>query len=556
MKNHAAALLLILLFASTRHLSAQNDPIRKGLDVITDQSVKGQLDFLASDWMEGRNTGTKGIAMAADYITSMFQVYGLKPYKAPLAVRGMYRSPLVQIGEQGYFQDFTMLKTQTSKEHQLSVVTTKDKSTFAQIFNSETDFTFGGRYNPTIGGLSGESPLVFVGYGISDEKNGYDEFKGIDVKGKILLRLRGFPGQKDTSSVAYKKFKPKSGDWREIYRIESNKNTVAQQKGAMAIVEVNTSSDLTTFGSPKNVFRFFSGDMEFDEYPAEMYNNNFSLLSDSLEKVLPYFVVSRRLSNELTGNSGINIEAFEKNAAEKMKPASQEIANKSVRFSLKNQIPEIYRGRNVLGVLEGENPNQVVVVGAHYDHKGKYNGVVWNGADDNASGTVAVMSVARACMATGVKPKRTIIFAAWDGEEEGLLGSRHFVKNPVKSDIFANINFDMISRDTDRDTLGVMCGLTYTKAFEVLKTSTEKDLETYKIGIKMSYNSQETPSGGSDYNYFAEKKIPVMAYMAAMHKDYHRPGDKPYKVNLTKMSNVIRIGFLNTWMLANVNELK
>jgi hypothetical protein len=556
MKNLAAALLLICFFTSLQNLSAQPDPIRKGLDAITNQSVKGQLDFLASDWMEGRNTGTKGIAMAADYITSMFQVYGLKPYKAPLSGgRGFGRTTL-QIGEQGFFQDFTMLKTQVSKEHQLSVVTTKDKSTFAQIFNSETDFTFGGRYNPTIGGLSGEAPLVFVGYGMCDEKNGYDEFKGIDVKGKIILRLRGFPGQKDTSSLASKKFRPKSGDWREIYKIESNKNTVALQKGAIAIIEINTSADLTIFGSPKNVFRFFSGDMEFDEYPAEMYNSNFSLLSDSLEKALPYFVVSKRLSNELTGNSGINIEAFEKDVAAKLKPASQELANKSIRFNLKNQIPEIYRGRNVLGVLEGENPNQVVVVGAHYDHKGKYNGVVWNGADDNASGTVAVMTVARACMATGVKPKRTIIFAAWDGEEEGLLGSKYFVKYPVKSDIFANINFDMISRDSDRDTLGVMCGLTYTKAYEVLKTATQKDLETYKIGIKMSYNPQETPSGGSDYNYFAEKKIPVMAYMAAMHKDYHRPGDKPYKVNLTKMSNVIRIGFLNTWMLANVNELK
>ncbi len=556
MKKIAAILLFLCFIGQFQILSAQNDPIKKGLDAITNQSVKGQLDFLASDWMEGRNTGTKGIAMAADYITSMFQVYGLRPYKPPFTNTRTMGRAIPQIGEQGYFQDFAMLKTQPSKEHQLSIVTTTGKSSFVQIFNSETDFTFGGRYNPTLGGLSGEAPLVFVGYGISDTKNGYDEFKGIDVKGKIILRLRGFPGQKDTNSLASRKFRPDTKDWRQIYRYESNKNAKAMELGALAVIEINNSPGQTQFSSPKNIFRYYVGDMEFDEFPEELYNNSFSLVSDSLEKVLPFFVISKRLSNELTKDSGLDIALFEKNAMEKIKPASRELTNKSVRFNLKNQVPELYRGRNVLGILEGENTNQVVVVGAHYDHKGKYNGVVWNGADDNASGTVAVMTIARACIATGVKPKRTIIFAAWDGEEEGLLGSRYFTLNPVKSDIFANINFDMISRDSDRDTLGVKCDLTYTKAYEVLKTSTEKDIETYKIGIKMSYTPEETPSGGSDYNYFAEKKIPIMAYMAAMHKDYHRPGDKPYKVNLVKMSNVIRIGFLNTWMLANIEKLQ
>lgn len=555
MKKISTFLLLICLFVDPFPSSAQSDPIKKGLELITNQSVKGQLDFLASDWMEGRNTGTKGIAMAADYITSMFEVYGLKPFRTmPTGFPG-YGRVLSQIGEQGYFQDFTMLKIIPSKEHQLSLVTTNGKSTSAQTFNYETDFSFGGRYNPTTGGMSGEANLVFVGYGFVDEKNGYDDYKGVDVKGKILLRLRGFPGQKDTNSVAYKKFKPKSDNRFFFYTYESNKNKVAMEKGAIAVIELNTSNGPSFAGTPKNVFRFFSGDLEFDEYPAELYNSNFALVNDSLDKVIPYFGVSKRLSNELTRNTGIDIDAFEKSVAEKLKPAPVELSNKTIRFSIKNQPPEIYRGRNVLGIIEGENKNQILVIGAHYDHKGKYNGFVWNGADDNASGTVAVMTIARACMATGVKPKRTIVFAAWDGEEEGLLGSHYFVRNPIKPDIFANINFDMISRDSEKDSLGVICDLTYTKAYDILKTTTEKDLADYKIGIKMTYTPEENPSGGSDYNYFAEKKIPIMAYMAAMHKDYHRPGDKPYKVNLNKMTNVIRIGFLNTWKLANIDKL-
>lgn len=555
MKKYSSFLLLICLFVDPFPSSAQSDPVKKGLELITNQSVKGQLDFLASDWMEGRNTGTKGIAMAADYITSMFEVYGLKPYKTmPTGLPGN-RRVISQIGEQGYFQDFTMLKIIPSKEHQLSLVSTIGKNTFAQTFNYETDFSFGSRYNPTTGGMSGEANLVFVGYGFVDEKNGYDDYKGVDVKGKIVLRLRGFPGQKDTNSVAFKKFRPKSDNRFFYYTYESNKNKVALEKGAIAVIELNTSNGPAPFGTPQNVFRFFSGDLEFDEYPAELYSNNFTLANDSLDKVIPYFGVSKRLSNELTRNTGIDIDAFEKAVAEKVKPAPVELSNKTVRFTIKNQPPEIYRGRNVLGIIEGENKNQILVIGAHYDHKGKYNGFIWNGADDNASGTVAIMTIARACMATGVKPKRTIVFAAWDGEEEGLLGSHYFVRNPIKPDIFANINFDMISRDSEKDSLGIVCNLTYTKAYNILQAVTEKDLAEYKIGIKMTYTPEENPSGGSDYNYFAEKKIPIMAYMAAMHKDYHRPGDKPYKVNLTKMTNVIRIGFLNTWKLANIDKL-
>lgn len=555
MGKYIFIIFLVSSLGLSSNLSAQTDPGGKGLEVITNQSVKGQLDFLASDWMEGRNTGTKGVAMAADYITSMYQVYGLKPFRTQSTISFGFRGAPPQIGEQGFFQDFTMLKTQISKDHQLSIVTTKDKSTFVQTFNYETDFAFGGRYNPTTGGMSAETTIVFVGYGIVDEKNGYDDYKGVDVKGKIILRLRGFPGQNDTSSVAYKKFKSKSESRFSIYNYESNKNKIAFEKGAVGVIEIHTANSPNMAGVPKNTFRYFSGDMEFDEYPAELFNNRFSLVNDSLDKVIPYFVVSTRLSNEITNGSGLNIPAFEKNVSEKMKPASQELGNKIIRFSLKNQIPEIYRGRNVLGVIEGENKNQIVVVGAHYDHMGKYNGFVWNGADDNASGTVAVMTIARACMAVGVKPKRTIVFAAWDGEEEGLLGSKYFVKNPIISDIFANINFDMISRDSEKDTLGVMCNFTYTKAYEILKTMTEKDIADHKIAIKLSYNAQEMPSGGTDFNYFAAIKIPIISYEAAMHKDYHRPGDKPYKINLTKMTNVIRAGFLNTWKLANIEKL-
>jgi Zn-dependent M28 family amino/carboxypeptidase len=211
--------------------------------------------------------------------------------------------------------------------------------------------------------------------------------------------------------------------------------------------------------------------------------------------------------------------------------------------------------RNVIAVIEGENPNEYAPVPIWII--GMDNRKIWNGADDNASGTVAV-TIAKAFAASGVKPKRSIIFCAWTGEEKGLCGSEYFTMYPSVgkiSDYKFYLNFDMIARDAINDTAKNMAGITYTKAFPRLEEITKSNVEQYKLNLKLNIRSQEAPTGVSDYTAFTENKIPVIAWMAAMHSDYHQPSDEVSLVNWNKMLDIIKLGYLQLWEAAN-GEIK
>jgi Zn-dependent M28 family amino/carboxypeptidase len=193
----------------------------------------------------------------------------------------------------------------------------------------------------------------------------------------------------------------------------------------------------------------------------------------------------------------------------------------------------------------------LIVLGAHYDHLGMHDGYIWNGADDNASGTVGVMTIAKAFMSTGIKPEKTIVFAAWTGEEMGLLGSSYFVQNPIKplENILININFDMISRDSKSDTLKNKCSMGYLKNYTFLEELTDQNNESYGLGLDLRYWKSEGGRGGSDHAPFSEKGIPFCFFIAGFTTDYHQPTDEVEKVNFDKMSKIIKLGFLNTWEL-------
>src|SRR5665648_632337 len=170
----------------------------------------------------------------------------------------------------------------------------------------------------------------------------------------------------------------------------------------------------------------------------------------------------------------------------------------------------------------------------------RYNGYIYNGADDNGSGTVGVMSIARALKATGKKPEKTIIFAAWTAEEKGLLGSEYFVRNfSGVNRIALNMNFDMIGRSSVKDTTGNKCGVEYTKVYSGFQELSQKNVKDFGLNLDIKYTGSEKPSGGSDYASFAEKDVPVISFMAAMHPDYHRPSDDAVKIEWKKMEDII-----------------
>lgn len=527
------------------NLSAQGQSIDEALKTINESSLKAQLNFLASDWMEGRESETKGAFMAGDYIASMFQVFGIEPcgdmeYIFPIAGKRGARPE----AKPSYFQKFNIVKYKMSDKQSLSLVCEVNGA------HSVKNFVYGIDYN-----LSGietdteiDAPVVFVGYGVKNDSLKYSDFAKVNVKGKIIIRFDGYPGFRDTTSSSYKKLK--------FSNLWSDKEKWALEAGAIGVINLTTYPN-KDFGKPHNLpFRYENGDIESDTAPEKYYDKKAVLVTDSLHKSLPLIRISARLQYELTALINVDIFSIEQETKSNLKSFSKEISG--LRIGLKSGVEsELMTVRNVLGMIEGVNKNEFIVVGAHYDHLGKYNGYIFNGADDNGSGTVGVMSLARALKAIGKKPEKTIIFAAWTAEEKGLLGSEYFVKNfPGVYRIDLNLNFDMIGRSSLKDTVGNKCGMDYTKAYYGFHELSQKQVKDYGLNLDVKYTGSEKPSGGSDYAPFAEKGIPVISFMAAMHPDYHKPTDEVAKIEWKKMEDIIKLGFLNINELANTDLKK
>ena len=527
--------------------------VEKGMAAITPEAVKGQLEFLASDWTEGRAVGTKGEYIAADYIASMFQVYGIKPFgdAGMPAMTGRRRMMSENMGPlpKTYFQNFSLIQYEPGDEQTFSVISTTAGSESSIDFGYKTDFFV---RTGTVGQTT-KAPLVFVGYGFEDNEKGYSDFAKINLKGKIAVVLSGFPGSRDTASVAYKKFAPQ--DRMARFSIERNKAEKLEKAGAIAIIQVNPNADPMAGWAQNQIYPAKGQHYEADKPLRTYYDTSMSMPSDSLTGNIATFTVTTRLVNEILKGTGLNIAGFEKTVAEKMQPASRELAGKMVAFRTTVK-SEVLKVRNVIGYIEGEKKDEFIVVGGHYDHLGKWDGYIWNGADDNGSGTVGVMTIAKAFAATGKKPEKSVIFAAWTGEEKGLFGSKYFVQDAMKKkmNIVLNLNYDMIARDETNDTLKNKADMSYTKAYPGIEELTKKNLADYKINLDMDYSASEKPSGGSDHAPFAAVGIPIFYFMAAMHPDYHQPSDELSKINWEKMTNIIRIGFLNTWEFANSNQ--
>jgi hypothetical protein len=545
-------LLVVAFMIGGFGLIAQTEK-EKGLEAITTDAVKGQLNFLASDWTEGRAVGSRGEYIAADYIASMFQLYGIKPFgdDGTPSFSGRRRMMPENRGPQPktYFQNISLIEYQPGEEQTFSVISSGNGSENAINFGYRTDFFV----RTGVVGQTAKAPVVFAGYGFENTEKGYSDLAKVDLKGKIVVILAGFPGYKDTASAAYKKFVPEGRYAR--FGVERGKTEKLEKAGALAIIQVNPDADPMAGWAQNQIYPAKTNYYESDKPLATYYDISMSMPSDTLAGNMPVFTVTTRLANELIKGTGISFAEFEKNVAQNMQPASRELAGKTVAFSTTVN-SKVVKARNVVGYIEGEKKNEFIVVGGHYDHLGKFDGYIWNGADDNASGTVGVMTIAKAFAAAGKKPEKSIIFAAWTGEEKGLYGSKYFVQQAKKKNmnIVLNLNYDMISRDVETDTLKNKADMSYTKAYPGIEEITKKNLTDYKINLDMEYSASERPGGGSDHAPFAAENIPIFYFMAAMHPDYHQPSDELSKINWEKMTNIIRIGYLNLWEFANSDE--
>lgn len=537
MKKNCLVLIFALLLPSSSLLFSQNvDP---GLQSLSREKIEAPLEFLSSDWTEGREAGTKGAYLASDYIAGLFKLYGIQPM-GDMARERMIRERRMRGEEQrsyrSYFQNFDMLTGSRKPEYELFVEKTTGNSSLTSKLVEGNDYQIRGSYATS----RIDAAVVFLGFGIKNEQLKSNPYQKTDVQGKIVFIIDGFPGLKDSLSENYKTLLTDGSITPG--ELERNKIKLAEENGAAAIIIYNPYRETLVSDTPSNLpffydEEYYEGDVPKDDY----YLKRLQLPHWEDGSGVPVIRVNKATSELLLGNllqqtlsTGYNLASFR----------SSELENFRVDLNIKND-QKVIKVRNVLGYIEGENPNEAIVIGAHFDHVGKYNGFIFNGADDNASGTAGVLALARAFSEKNVKPPKTIIFAAWTAEEQGLWGSKYFVKNmPDNIKIVLNVNLDMISRTDIKDSTGNNLSFLYTRGHEGFEKIFTEINQQQDFDLQLTCKSQIKPRGGSDFTPFAEHGIPIISLFTGLHKDYHMPNDEFEFLDLDKMVNIIRLTYL------------
>ena len=471
--------------------------------------LKEDIAYLSSDDLQGRAAETPGLKMGAEFIAKRWETLGLK----------------TDLFDGKPFQEFALEGTPGVKDPlKNSLVITKP--------NGETiSLKLGEQFQPQSIGSNGEfnAPLVFAGYGITAEEDNlkYDDFAGLDVKGKVVIVIRKEPQIKDPKS-------PFDGEAPSQYALFTAKQMNAAKHGVAGLILINDSgSDADSPGALLPVA-----------------GSGTALSKDQV----PTIFLQRSLVDGWLAESGTSLSQIENEIDLDLKPRSRELtdwkATGQVDVAIKT-LPSM----NVLGLLPGKGAleNEMVVIGAHFDHVGMGGAgslapgtiAVHNGADDNASGTVALMEAARHLVELSkadspTQPRRSLLFIAFSGEERGLLGSEHYVNHPrfELANTVAMLNLDMVGRLTNNALTIYGTG-----------TATEFNDMLTKMNETLAFDIQRSPEGmgPSDHQSFFQKNIPVLHFFTGLHDDYHRPSDDFDKINL---SGVNRISDMVT-MLAN-----
>lgn len=247
-------------------------------------------------------------------------------------------------------------------------------------------------------------------------------------------------------------------------------------------------------------------------------------------------------------------QPFEAYRKERQKKGRLEVHPDSIA-KLKQEVHQKLSMRNVLGMIPGKNKNEYVIVGAHFDHLGIDPALdgdqIYNGADDNASGVSAVLQIARAFVTSGQQPERNVIFAFWDGEEKGLLGSKYFVQTcAFLPQIKGYLNFDMIGRNNKPQQPKHVVYF-YTASRPAFGDWLKEDIKKYGLQLEPDYRSWDNPVGGSDNGSFAKVNIPIIWYHTDGHPDYHQPSDHADRLNWDKIVEITKASYLNMWRMAN-----
>jgi Zn-dependent M28 family amino/carboxypeptidase len=484
---------------------------------VTQEHLRRDLSVLASDEYEGRETGTKGQKMAAAYISKQFADDSLL---APVAANTA--NP--------YLQTFGMERSAWQPGGTLTVG--------GKAYEWLKDFYAFGR--TPFDQATAVQP-VFVGYGI--EEGAYSDYKGVDVQGKDLLVLLGEPHTADGKSV----LSPDGSatKWGVDFRAKA---ALAAAKGARSIFFVSQ--------EPADKFEKMTARL------APRIMQPITAFADQPGGRAPAFFLSPALGMKVLNTNAASLAQYATATATAKQPVAGKF--KPVKFSISApQQRTAVTTENVLGFLPGTDlKDEILVVSAHYDHLGIIGGQVYNGADDDGSGTVGMLSIAQAfakASRSGHGPRRSILFLANTGEEKGLLGSEYYTDHPVfpLANTVTDLNIDMIGR-TDVGHEGKP-NYVYVIGSDKLSSQLHEALQNVNrqhgnIDLDFRFNDPADPNRfyyRSDHYNFAKKGIPVAFFFNGVHADYHEASDEISKIEFDKLEARARLVFFLAWDLAN-----
>ncbi len=494
---------------------------------ITGKMIVSHIDFLASYFCRGRETGEKGMDIATKYITSILKGAGLEP-------AGEYAS---------YFQPVRLKKVSLGEEIHLETEERKEGVEFTKKAKLEWD------YLPV--NLSAEkevtAPLVFAGYGITAPEHKYDDYKNLNVRGKIVLVIRHEPGENDASS-------PFEGRRLSNYGTLLSKILNAQKHGAVGILFATdplNHKNLTPSATGGTYWPSLIKERMKDEedFKYMRFSPRMKIIGADFGVKIPAAALDGKYVDYLLGDDN-SFLSLQEEIDKRMVPRSFPITDKKVTMAInfKNERVNAY---NIAALVQGSDPelkNEVVIVGGHYDHVGKDNrGRVFGGADDNASGTAGVMELACAFQRLKEKPKRTILFILFTAEEKGLYGARYYVDNPLfpLEKTVAMINLDMIGRN-DVDQMSLIGRYQYPKLFAIID-ATNKDSVNFDLNFAVEEFIRQ-----SDHFPFMRKDVPTVFFNSGMHDELHTPRDRVDLIIPEKTQKAAQLVFLALWKIANL----
>lgn len=481
---------------------------------ITADGMKKNLTVLASDEYEGRETGQKGQKMAAEYITKYYKDLGIPPLKDL---------------KEGYQQTYPLavfnppeLKFTINRKPYTQVT---DYFSWANI-TGDTDITI--------------TDIEFCGYGINTPV--YNDYDKADVRNKAVMILNGEPYRTDGKSIISQEIEASA--WATNHR---TKLAEAKKQGIKYLLVVDTNIAIS-----------------YAQQERRLKHNRMAIDNGSSTDYPLVIYISKPMADEILFASKQNANSISTGISSTAKPIHFSV-KANAELNLKQGKQKV-NAENILAYIEGTDlKHELLVISAHYDHLGIQDGKVYNGADDDGSGTVAIMQLAKAFQEAkkqGKSPRRSVLFLNASGEEKGLLGSEYYTEHPVfeLSKTVCDLNIDMIGRidDTHKGNPNYVYLIGSDKLSSQLHKISEQANKTYtNLQLDYTYNDEKDPNRfyyRSDHYNFAKNQVPVIFYFNGVHEDYHEPTDDVEKIDFLKMEKISKLVFFTAWKLANQTE--